>query len=498
MKMNVNQMGQAIQNLFEKKAEQVAQETKFVQRESKLTGSKFLQIWALGFLQHPEASLNILCQVAEDLEVSITKQGIQQRLTPATVEFLQEMFEYAKATLQNKVPIALDLLTQFKAVQLVDSSGIALPDSLADEFPASGGDGPQAGLKLQTVWEFLRGNLSDVILQTGLQPDQIFEGHLSHVAQGVLFLCDLGYFNLVSLDNIAARKGYFVSRLNIQCTLYDPVSQERLDLLAHLHQTANDRIELKLLVGKDAKLPCRVLVIRLPAAVVEERRRKAKANARRKGRTLSAEKLAWLEWNIYITNVPLTMLSLRQVVLIYTLRWQIELLFRLWKSEAQLDRVVGRLRERVLCEIYAKLIGMVVFHFLTAPFRWAKRELSPTKALQTLQRHAIEIAEAIGSNPDLLRVLNKLISRWQRFALKDQRRSRLSTCRQIELAAVKVLNDSLQHKSVAVYYLLLVSPRVSFTIIVIACISLAGSGTSKITVLRKTNTSVNHSAIARC
>jgi hypothetical protein len=498
MKMNASQMGQAIQNLFGKKAEQMAQETKFVQRESKLTGSKFLQIWTLGFLQHPKASLNILCQVAEDLEVSITKQGMQQRLTPATVEFLQEMFEHAKTTFQNKVPIALDLLTQFKAVQLVDSSGIALPDSLADEFPAAGGDGPQAGLKLQTVWEFLRGNLSDVILQTGLQPDQIFEGHLSHVAQGVLFLCDLGYFNLVSLNSIAAGKGYFVSRLNTHCILYDPVSRERFDLLAYLHQTAHDRIELNLLVGKDAKLPCRVLVIRLPADVVEERRRKAKANARRKGRTLSAEKLAWLEWNIYITNVPVTMLTLRQVVLIYTLRWQIELLFRLWKSEAQLDRVVGRLRERVLCEIYAKLIGMVLFHFLTAPFRWAKRELSPTKALQTLQRHAIEIAESIGSQPDLLRVLNKLISRWQRFALKDQRRSRLSTCRQIELAAIQVLNDSVQHKEFAVCYLLLVSPRVSFVIIVIACISLAGSGSSKTMVSRKTKVSDNHNAIAYC
>ena len=95
------------------------------------------------------------------------------------------------------------------------------------------------------------------------------------------------------------------------------------------------------------------------------------------------------------------MLTFRQVVLIYTLRWQIELLFRLWKSEAQLDRVAGRLRERVLCEIYAKLIGMVVFHYLTAPFRWAERELSPVKALQTLRRHVVKIAQATGSLPNL-------------------------------------------------------------------------------------------------
>lgn len=133
------------------------------------------------------------------------------------------------------------------------------------------------------------------------------------------------------------------------------------------------------------------------------------------------------------------MLTLRQVVLIYVLRWQIELLFRLWKSQGQLNRVAGQRRERVLCEIYAKLIGMVVFHFLTAPVRWAERELSPTKALQTLQRHAVNMAQAMGSLPDLLAVLEKLIDHWQRFALKDKRRTRLSTCRQIELAAVQTL-----------------------------------------------------------
>jgi len=437
--IDVAGIGQVLQKLFKKTADKAARETKFVQRESKMTGSKFLLVWVIGFLQHPKASLNILCQVAEDIGVSITKQGIQKRLTTATVGFFVEMFNYAKAMLQNKIPISLELLTQFTAIELVDSSGIGLPDSLEDEFPGAGGDGPKAALKLQTIWEFLRGNLSAVIVQTGLQPDQGFGGHLAYVARGV-FLCDLGYFVLTSLRDIAEAGAYFVSRLNTRCALYYPVTLERFDLLAHLRKSRDDQLELNLLVGCNVKLLCRVLVVRLPPDVVAERRRKTKANARRKGRTLSAEKLAWLEWNVYITNVPVTMLTLRQAVLIYTLRWQIELLFRLWKSEAELDRVAGRLRERVLCEIYAKLIAMVVFHYLTAPIRWAERELSPVKALQTLRRHVIEIAKAVDSLPHLQVVLAEVIRRWQRFALKDKRRTRLSTCRQIELAAAQSLS----------------------------------------------------------
>lgn len=439
--INIAQMSQALQKVFGEMADKVAHETKFVQRESKMTGSKFLQIWVLGFLQHPKASLNILCQVAEDLGVAITKQGMQKRLTPSAVRFMEEMFQCSKTALQNQIPIPLELLTQFTAVELVDSSGITLPDSLADEFPGAGGNGPKSALKLQTIWEFLRGNLSAVIRQTGCQPDQRFEGHLARVACGVLFLCDLGYFVLASLHDIAAGEAYFVSRLDTRCVLYDPLTQKRIDLLAHLRQSADDQMELNLLVGRQAKLACRVLVVQLPADVVEERRRKAKATACRKGRTLSVEKLAWLEWSVYITNVPATMLTLSQAVLIYTLRWQIELLFRLWKSEAELDRVAGHLQERVLCEIYVKLIGMVVFHYLTAPVRWAERELSPIKALQTMRRHVIDIAKTIDSLPDLRATLTKLFHRWQRFALKDKRRTRLSTCRRIELAAAQSLSS---------------------------------------------------------
>lgn len=327
--INVAQMGQALQWVFGEIANRVARETKFVQRESKLTGSKFLLSWVAGFVQHPKASLNILCQVAEDIGVRVTKQGMQKRLTQAAVKFMEEMFERVRAALQNRISIPLALLTQFAAIQLVDSTGIALPDSLADEFPAAGGNGPQAGMKLQTIWEFLRGNLSAVIRQTGRQPDQAFDGHLVHVARGTLFLNDLGYFVLTSLRDIAEGLAYFISRLNTKCVLYDPTTEKRIDLLALLRKSPHDQLELNLLVGRQVKLLCRVLAIRLPSDVVEERRRKAKANARRKGRTLSAEKLAWLAWNVYITNVPATMLTLRQVVLIYVLRWQIELLFRL-------------------------------------------------------------------------------------------------------------------------------------------------------------------------
>ncbi|MBM4459914.1 MAG: transposase, partial [Chloroflexi bacterium] len=63
---------------------------------------------------------------------------------------------------------------------------------------------------------------------------------------------------------------------------------------------------------------------------------------------------------------PRTLLSAEQVALLYPVRWQVELVFKLWKSEFALDRVAGYRRERVLCELYAKLIAAVLLCFLTA------------------------------------------------------------------------------------------------------------------------------------
>ncbi len=432
-----------LSEFFGKTADKKARETKFVQRESKLTGALFLQIFVLGFLENPKASLNFLCQVAEDLGITIRKQGLQKRLKSAAVTFMKAMFEQAKDILQNRVPLSLTLLTQFKAVQLLDSTGISLPDKLAKEFPASGGSGPQAGLKLQTMWDFLRGNLTAIWQTTGRESDQGFADYLAHIIPGGLFLADLGYFVLSSLEQIMDKDAYFISRFSTKTGLLHPDTKERFNLLAYLRQTTASHIDMNVLVGVKLKLPCRLVATRLPSKVVAERRRKAKLKAQKKGRTLSKQALEWLAWSIYITNVPVKMLSLQEIVLMYTLRWQVELLFKLWKSEGELDRVAGFKRERVLCELYAKLIGFIMFHFLTAPVRWEKQELSPTKAFQTLRRHIMELAQSLSSPSSLCQVITKLTRRWCRYGLKDKRRKRQSTCRQIELAAAQSVTPQL-------------------------------------------------------
>jgi hypothetical protein len=423
-----------LQQVFGIGIEEIAQEKGFVQRLSKLTGLKFVEIWVMGFLEKPTASLNYLVQVAADLDVSITKQGLQDRLSRGAVDFLMAVLKRCTVQLQNKLPMDLSLLSKFSGVQIVDSSGFGLPDSLESEFPGSGGDGPKSALKLQVIWDFLHGNFLDIVPQNGKQPDQSFRQHALQILPGRLCLSDLGYFVLDTLGIIAQTQAYFISRWLTDCGLVDPATETKFDLLSYLQKATQNQLELNLWVGTQKRIPCRLLAVHLSPEVVEERRRKLHENARKKGRSVSAESLAWLEWSIFITNVPLEWLTLEQICLIYRLRWQIELLFKLWKSECQVDRIAGHIKGRVLSEIYAKLIGAVIFQYVSFPLRWTDRELSPVKAIQTFRRFAVTLANALQSADQLDALLSKLFGIWQRCGFKDKHKIRLTTCQRIALA----------------------------------------------------------------
>jgi hypothetical protein len=70
---------------------------------------------------------------------------------------------------------------------------------------------------------------------------------------------------------------------------------------------------------------------------------------------------------------------------VYRVRWQIELVFKLAKSDSALEKTHSQKKERVLCEMYAKLIALLFFKALVA---WVPRNpdqlLSYPKAWQRL------------------------------------------------------------------------------------------------------------------
>jgi hypothetical protein len=194
-----------LQTLFSQEAVQLAHQTHLVHRHSKLSGPLILLVLVAGFIQHPNATYNILAQVAYDYGVVVTRQAIQQRLTPAAIAFFRLLLDRSLQLLQARCCLPIPLLTQFNAVYLLDSSQVPLPSGLISRYPGTGGDGPQAGIKWQVLWEILSGNLRQVLGQPAKQSDHQYCGYsdlmgTSGQGSGSLMLFDLGYVALPRLQ----------------------------------------------------------------------------------------------------------------------------------------------------------------------------------------------------------------------------------------------------------------------------------------------------------
>jgi hypothetical protein len=386
-------------------ADDAARTTRFVQRTSPLSGATFSQTLVFGFLGNPQATLEALPQTAAAFGVNISPQALDQRFTASAAACLHQVLLTAIARVITAEPVAIPLLQRFTAVYVQDSSTIVLPDVFAAQWPGCGGStasGTSAALQLQARLEMCTGRL-DVQLQEGRASDRaaVLPGPLP---AGALRLADLGYWSLEAFAALAQHEVFWLSRLQMQTAVYDATGV-RQDLLTLLERQPTDTVELAVALGERQRLAARLLAVRVPQDVADTRRRRLRQAARDKGRQVSATRLARAAWTLFVTNGPAERLTWREALVLGRMRWQIELLFKLWKSYGHVDESRSTKPWRILCEVYAKLLAMLVQHWIFLVSFWAYPDRSLTKAAQTVQQHALHLAITFASVHRLGRAL---------------------------------------------------------------------------------------------
>ena len=113
---SVAEIGQAMKRVLGEVGNEVARETGFTKRESKLSGAKFAQTVVLGWLNKPEATLDQLSQTAVSVGVAISAQGLDQRFTPEAALLLKQVLDAALSQVIAADPIAIPLLQRFEGV----------------------------------------------------------------------------------------------------------------------------------------------------------------------------------------------------------------------------------------------------------------------------------------------------------------------------------------------------------------------------------------------
>ena len=360
----LQQVSEKMQTILQTVPDEVGPQTGCVKRNRKLTGSALAQTLVFGWLEHPEASYQQLTETAATLGIQVRRQALAQRLTPETAEMLKLTLEAAiTQTLEvASPPQALPLLEPFTGVYVQDSTWISLPDELHETWKGhpKKNHPHKAALKLHLCFDVLTGSFQQFQLTDGMTADSSAAKAAEPLPHGSLRLADLAYFSLDELEKLTQEGIYWISRLKANSYLSEDTG-ERLDLENMLTaDTENTFIRKSMRIGKKKQLPVYLIAQRLSDAEATKRRRSIRYRAKRKAQTPSKTLLRLAGWNLYITNIEMDPLTPKQIGIIMSIRWQIELMFKGFKSLSKMHVSRSRKPYRILSEIYAKLIAILI------------------------------------------------------------------------------------------------------------------------------------------
>ena len=422
----VQRIAITVQALLADWADEVDQEIHVIQRKRKFSARSLAQTFVLGHLAKPQASDEDLAKMAAVVGPPVSAQAVEQRYSQRLVDFLEALFRQGVAALVQAPQCVPGILERFVDVLLLDSTTISLPGELAGTFPGCGGShGGTAAMKLQVQTSLVTGALDAVRIEAGKQPDRATSLQDPTPAAGTLRIADLGYFDTRVFARYEQVGAYWLSPLLYPTQVADPTTGAAVRLLRWL-EDRGPVVDERILLGAEQRVPCRLIAWRLPEEVANRRRGKLLHKARKKGRAApSAERLAWCDWGLLVTNVPQQKLSIDEARVLYRSRWQIELLFKRWKSQGQIARADGD-AIRAMVHLWSRLLSVLVQHWLLLSCAWGDFRLSLVKVWETIRQLGLTLAASIQDASQVAEVIETL-QRMLKSTSRRNKRKRPST-----------------------------------------------------------------------
>jgi hypothetical protein len=401
----ITQLTKKWQCLLTKQADELALQTGFVVKPQKIRGSGFVQSLMWGWLTDADIPLSGLAEAfVNSQRQTISRQALHARFTSRAAHFMECMVETALKQVLFAGGKSQDhkWFAGFTTVQIADGTVIRLPDEAQRLYAGTEG----SSLKIMVALDIKYGGLHHVSLHAGRCHDQQALPETFTMPANSLFLADLGFFKLTRFANIHAAGSYWLSRYKGGTQLYTE-EQGEIDLLELLDQEV--ALDMVVQIGKKERLAGRLLALRVNDEVYQQRLQALKEWERRHQKKASATRWALCCWSIYLTNLSKKQLSLAQVSLVYRLRWQIELLFKLWKSELKLDEWRTQNVWRILCEFYAKFLAVLFVHGMMILAGGHDLQYSSVHVCHTIQRHAWGLARILYRPICFLREMKHLL-----------------------------------------------------------------------------------------
>ena len=394
----VNNLDTAIDPFFtQDEINELARISNFTQRESKLKGSTFLDLIVFNSGNLKDQSLNDLAGILKtDYSIDYSKQSLHERFNENALGFLKIALEELMHKQLFSQKISLPCCKGFNRILIKDSTSFQIDKSLSKYYPGSGGSGSPASVRIQFEYDVLSGNIND--LSVTAFNDQDAKDSIATIElteKGDLIIRDLAYMTFEVLKFIEENGRFFLCRANTNAYLYEIINGKYLKIdfgkiTKYMRNHKIQCVEKEVYYGS-VKLKVRLILHLLPQNEINKRIRNAiKSNIAKGGDgNLSKEHKSKISLNLFITNVDEKLIPLKNVWHLYRLRWQIELVFKIWKSVCDIEKVKKVKQHRLECYIYAKLIIIVLgwkvlWKIAITLFYRERKALSLIKASKTL------------------------------------------------------------------------------------------------------------------
>ncbi len=325
-----------------------------------------------------EISLNLF----EESDILVSSESLNKRFNSTFVKFLKAIFLELLNIQFNIKKHEKNIMKGFNRILLTDSTVSKLHSSLSEEYPGGRNqEGPYSSLKINLIKDLKNNTPVDVQVSRGTKNDYEFLPRIKKFMKSKdLILNDLGYCSLEFLKNVIKKKAFFVSKLKLNSLktifLENPTPEyfkngtikvQNRFIPFDVEKECNSMIAGEIRefenvhIGSDShKLPCRLIITKLDGAL-EERRYKTITKKIRMCRGIKEENRKMAKFGFMITNLSKDLYPKEQIYPIYSLRWQIELEFKNWKSILEIDESGRKLKkERIEAHFYGKLINILV------------------------------------------------------------------------------------------------------------------------------------------
>lgn len=179
------------------------------------------------------------------------------------------------------------------------------------------------------------------------------------IRKGDYIIADRGYSRAPGIHHVVSKKAYVAVRVNTSCLPLLCLDGSNFDLLKEVTSIQKPQVVKSWPVLVPAKngavVEGRICAIRKTNEAINIAHNKLDRNASKKGNTVKPETYEYAKYVILFTNFPTEQFQAVEILNWYRSRWQVELVFKRFKSIAHLGHLPKQSDESSKAWLYGKL-----------------------------------------------------------------------------------------------------------------------------------------------